>query len=274
MEEKLEKSQKIHHFYKEKDIKKEYKFWNTQLVPQFNQKLPIELGPLKLEFKEEDIRKIPYELPENMEWIDIDITKEEELTKVYDFLNINYYEVDEYKEQYNKEFLRWQFSPIKNSKHKNIFLSIQINKKLIGFFAGLPMKLSVYGKEILVYNITFLCIDKGYRNINLAEIMFKEMFRRSYMEKIYQNIFVTQKLIPKPFCESTYYFKPLNFEDFIKLKENGYLLNGSDIKQFENKRETSYKFRPMEKKDIKSVTKLLYENQKNIKYIVFFLKMK
>ena len=270
MVENLEKNQKIHHFYKEKDIKKEYKFWKTQLVPQFNQKLPIELGPLKFEFKEEDNKKDPYELPDNMEWIDIDITKEEELTKIYDFLNINYYEVDEYKEQYNKEFLRWQFSPIKNNKHKNIFLSIQLNKKLIGFFAGLPMKLSVYGKEIIVYNITFLCIDKAYRTNNLAEIMFKEMFRRSYIEKVYQNIFVTQRLIPKPFSESTYYFKPLNYVDCKNLIKNGYSFNDLDIKQFENKRETTYNFRPMEKKDVKSVTKLLYENQKKYKIYSIF----
>ena len=270
MEDNLQKSKKIHHFYNEKDIKKEYKFWSTQLVPQFNQKLPIELGPLKLEFKEEDIKNTPYELPENMEWVDIDITKEEELTKVYDFLNINYYEVEEYKEQYNKEFLRWQFAPIKKNKHKNIFLSIQINKKLIGFFAGLPMNLSVYGKEILVYNITFLCIDKEYRNMNLAEIMFKEMFRRSYKEKVYQNIFVTQKLIPKPFSESTYYFRPLDFEFYKKLNENGFSLNDLDIKQFEIKGETTSKFRPMEKKDVKSVTKLLYENQKKYKIYSIF----
>jgi len=58
MKENLEKSHKIQHFYQEKDIKKEYKFWNTQLVPQFNKKLPIELGPLKLDFKDEDIKKL------------------------------------------------------------------------------------------------------------------------------------------------------------------------------------------------------------------------
>ena len=39
MEKNLEKNQKIHHFYNEENIKKEYKFWNTQLVPRFNQKL-------------------------------------------------------------------------------------------------------------------------------------------------------------------------------------------------------------------------------------------
>ena len=60
-----------------------------------------------------------------MEWVDIAISKEEELEKVYNFLHENYLENVHYKEQYNKEFLRWQLSPIKNSKHKNILISIQ-----------------------------------------------------------------------------------------------------------------------------------------------------
>ncbi len=242
------KIEKVHHFYNQTEIKKEYKFWDTQLVPPFNEEIPLKLGPIKTDFKEEDLKKEPYELPENMEWVDIDITKEEELDKVYEFLHSNYLEPTEYKEQYNKEFLRWQFSPIKNNKHKNILISIQINKEIIGFFSGLPMKLSVYDKEIIVYNISFLCIDKDYRNHNLAEILFKEMFRRTYMENVYQNIFVSKRLIPKPFAESTYYYVIFDNSQLSKMKE-----------------ETTAKLRPMEKKDIKGVTKLLYENQKKYK---------
>ena len=84
-------------------------------------------------------------------------------TKFYDFLIEHYYEVTEYKEQYSLDFLRWQFSPIKNSPYKNIILSLQKKGKIIGFFSGLPMKLSIYGKEIVVYNISFLCINNNYR---------------------------------------------------------------------------------------------------------------
>ena len=108
------------------------------------------------------------------------------------------------------------------------------------------MKLSVYDKEIIVYNISFLCIDKDYRNHNLAEIMFKEMFRRTYMENVYQNIFVFKRLILKPFAESTYYYV---------------IFDNSQLS--EKKEKTTAKFRPMEKKDIKDVTKLL--NKKKYK---------
>ena len=216
----------IHHFYSEKDIKKEYNFWKTQLVPQFYENPPLELGPIKSEFKEEDLRKEPFELPEkDMEWVIMDITKEGELEKIYNFILKFYYEVEEYKEQYSLEFLKWQFSPIKNSKYKNILLSIQKNNEIIGFFSGLPIKLSVYGKEIVAYNISFLCIDINYRHHKLAEIMFKEMFRRTYLENIFQNIFVSKRLIPKPFAECTYYYKDLKNWKLKKIKKEKLLVN-------------------------------------------------
>ena len=245
----------IHHFYTEKDIKKEYKFWETQLVPKFNENNSDKLGPIKSEIKYEDISKEPIELPEkDMEWVLIDINKKGELEKIYNFLIKNYYEVQEYKEQYSLDFLKWQFSPIENNPHKNILLSIQKKGKIIGFFSGLPLKLSVYGKEILTYNISFLCIDSDYRHKKLAEYMFKEMFRRSYLEKVFQNIFVSRLLIPKPFAECTYYYA--NVKD--------------KVKKYKLKKESSDKFRLMEKKDVKDVYNLISNSQKQFKIYSIF----
>ena len=246
----------IYHYYSEKDIKKKYKFWETQLVPKFNEDITGKLGPIKEEIKEEEISKEPIELPEkDMEWVLIDIKKEGELEKIYNFLFINYIGTLEYKEQYSLDFLKWQFSPIENNPYKNILLSIQKKGKIIGFFSGLPLKLSVYGKEIITYNISFLCIDTNYRNKRLAEYMFKEMFRRSYLEKVFQNIFVSKSLIPKPFAECTYYYG--------ELKEI--------IKKFKlNKKKSVNKFRLMEKKDVKSVCKLISNSQKKFKIYSIF----
>ena len=245
----------IHHFYTEKDIKKEYKFWETQLVPKFNENNSDKLGPIKSEIKYEDISKEPIELPEkDMEWVLIDINKKGELEKIYNFLIKNYYEVQEYKEQYSFDFLKWQFSPIENNPHKNILLSIQKKGKIIGFFSGLPLKLSVYGKEILTYNISFLCIDSDYRHKKLAEYMFKEIFRRSYLEKVFQNIFVSKLLIPKPFAECTYYYA--NVKD--------------KVKKYKLKKKSSDKFRLMEKKDVKDVYNLISNSQKQFKIYSIF----
>ena len=122
----------------------------------------------------------------------------------------------------------------------------------------------------MTYNISFLCIDKDYRFQKLAEIMFKEMFRRTYLDNVYQNIFVSQRLIPKPFAESTYYYRPLHIERIKEMIKYGLYPKDFDIKKVEIKEQTSVKFRPMEKKDVKSVTKLFYESQKKYKIYSIF----
>ena len=122
------------------------------------------------------------------------------------------------------------------------------------------MKLSVYGVELLVYNISFLCIDSNYRHKRLAEIMFKEMFRRTYLENVFQNIFVSKLLIPKPFAECSYYYKDLN-----------YLAHKNEKKKIEEiKSNKSYNFRLMEKRDVKSVCKLISDSQKKFKIYSIF----
>ena len=101
---KQKKRRKIRHFYNKKDIKKDYKFWNSQLVPQFNNKLYIELGPIKTDFTDKDIITPQISLPGEMKWVDMDITKENDLEKIYEFLYLNYIETEDYKEYYIKSF--------------------------------------------------------------------------------------------------------------------------------------------------------------------------
>ena len=88
------------------------------------------------------------------------------------------------------------------------------------------------------------------------------MFRRSYLENVFQNIFVSKLLIPKPFAECTYYYRGLN--------ENEIIIGNKKRKIAEIKSETSYNFRLMEKKDIKSVCKILSDDQKKFKIYSIF----
>jgi glycylpeptide N-tetradecanoyltransferase len=84
--------------------------------------------------------------------------------------------------------------------------------------------------------------------------MFKEMFRRSYLEKVFQNIFVSKLLIPKPFAECTYYYA--NVKD--------------KVKKYKLKKKSSDKFRLMEKKDVKDVYNLISNSQKQFKIYSIF----
>ena len=68
------------------------------------------------------------------------------------------------------------------------------------------------------------------------------MFRRAYLEKVFQNIFVSKLLIPRPFAECSYYYEEVK----------------SIIKKFKiNKNKSLNKFRLIEKKDMKGVCKLI-----------------
>jgi len=244
-----------HHLYSEKDIKKEYKFWDTQLVTHFkDEENPVKIGPIKTDFKEEEI-KYPLKLPEeDLEWVLIDTTKEEELKKIYDFLIKYYYEEDKgFQEQYSVDFLKWQFTPVKSNEHENLILSVQKKGEILGFLSGLPLKLIVYGNEIIAYTLSFFCIKTECRGKKLAQTMIKEMFRRTYVYKVFQSISVSRRLIPRPFAECRYYYSDLK----------------EAIKKFE-KPKSFEQLRLMEKKDVKSVCKLISENQKQFKIYRIF----
>ena len=55
-------------------IKTEYKFWNTQPVPQINRDCKIDFGPIITETNIENVQKDPYTLPEGFEWKDVDLS--------------------------------------------------------------------------------------------------------------------------------------------------------------------------------------------------------
>ena len=53
------------------------------------------------------------------------------------------------------------------------------------------LKLSVYGREIITYNISFLCIDTNYRNKRLAEYvqeLVDEWNNSEYAEKKWLHV--------------------------------------------------------------------------------------
>ena len=78
------------------EIKSEYKFWSEQPVPQFNKDIGVSFGPITKDNKVEEERQEPYSLPEGFEWLDVDVTKENELNRLYEFLKNNYVEDDDH----------------------------------------------------------------------------------------------------------------------------------------------------------------------------------
>ena len=132
--------------HKKSEIKDHYEFWESQPVPQFNKDSPVEFGEIWKDHKVEDLEKEPLALPEGFEWKDVDLSKSNELDKLYEFLKSNYVEDDDhmFRFDYSKDFLKWHLNPpgyypewlisvVREDKVKN-------KKKMVGFIAGLHIK--------------------------------------------------------------------------------------------------------------------------------------
>lgn len=85
-----------------------YKFWQTQPVPKFGEDPKMEEGPLRIQ-KVEDVPKEAAPLVAGFEWVEMDLTSDEEIKEVYELLNGHYVEDDEamFRFNYSPSILRW-----------------------------------------------------------------------------------------------------------------------------------------------------------------------
>ena len=79
--------------HKKSEIKDKYDFWETQPVPQFDKDCEVKFGEIWKDHKKEDLPKKPFDLPEEgLEWQDVDMTQQNQIDKLYEFLKTNYVE--------------------------------------------------------------------------------------------------------------------------------------------------------------------------------------
>ena len=135
-------------------FKRDFKFWGTQPVPQFNKPLEITFGPILKEKNIENIPKEPYTLPEGFEWKNIDINQGNDIDKLYEFLKSNYIDDEShlFGSDYSKDYLKWFLSPPEMNKNWIISVvkedKIKNKKKIIGFISAVPTKLCINDTEM------------------------------------------------------------------------------------------------------------------------------
>ena len=138
--------------HKKSEIKESYPFWETQPVLQFNKESEITFGEIWKDHKVEDQPKEPFALPEpGLEWKDVDMTQQNEIDKLYEFLKTNYVEDEDhmFRFDYSKDFLKWHLTSPNYCKEWLISI-VQLDtkknkKKMVGFIAGIPIKVFIYG---------------------------------------------------------------------------------------------------------------------------------
>lgn len=107
--------------------------------------------------------------------------------EVYDLLVANYVEDHDatLRFDYSIAFLRWALTP--PGYKTNWLFGVRGGKKnkLFGFISGVPVKMSVNGKEMMMAEINFLCVHKNLRSKKLSPVLIKEITRRVHLENIW-----------------------------------------------------------------------------------------
>ncbi|KAJ5075401.1 n-myristoyl transferase [Anaeramoeba ignava] len=254
---------------------KQHEFWKTQPVTQFEEKKTEKNEPIKIQTVEE-IRKEPYPLPKEFEWVLTDLTNKEVLDEVYELLKGNYVEDDEstFRFDYSREFLQWALFIPNYEKDWHIGVRVVQSKKLVGFITGIPVKIKVMDKIVEMAEINFLCAHKLIRSKGLAPLLIKEVTRRINLKGVFQAFYTAGKKIPTPVASSTYFFRPINHKKlldigFFMAEQNMNLQRYQRIYRLPEKPQIP-NLRRFESKDSASVCKLVNNFLSKFKLSIVF----
>jgi glycylpeptide N-tetradecanoyltransferase len=90
--------------------KDEWKFWETQPVPQLGAVIPRGVNESIQPNKPiEEVKKEAISLPDGFKWDEIDLNNKDQLLELYTLLNENYVEDDDnmFRFDYSPGFLKW-----------------------------------------------------------------------------------------------------------------------------------------------------------------------
>ena len=102
------------------------------------------------------------------------------MKEVYELLRDNYVEDSEstFRFDYPVEFIRWALAVPGYQKEWHVGVRVSKTKKLLGFIAGTPVKLSINSQTVKGAEVNYLCVSKKLREKRLAPVLIKELTRR------------------------------------------------------------------------------------------------
>ena len=134
-----------------------------------------------------NVQKEAYALPAGFEWSTIDISKDEEVKELYEFLRDNYVEDHEhtFRFDYPIEFLRWALGVPGYNKEWHVGVRVSKTKKLFGFIAGTPVKLNIGESTIRSALVNYLSVNQKLRKRRLTPVLIKELTRRINLSNVW-----------------------------------------------------------------------------------------
>ncbi|KEI40642.1 uncharacterized protein L969DRAFT_85855 [Mixia osmundae IAM 14324] len=241
-----------------------HKFWATQPVPQLG-KTPekFEEGVIEEDETYTNVRKEPYPLPKDYEWVTMDLTQSTQCQEVYELLTHHYVEDDDamFRFDYSNDFIQWALKPPGYIADHHVGVRVTATRKLVAFITGIPLNLRVRKLSRFCTEINFLCIHKMLRSKRLAPLLIKEITRRCHLIGIYQAIYTAGVFLPTPVATSQYYHRSLNPKHLIEVGFSALPRHSTMarvIKQYELPQNTSLQgLREIESGDVHSVALLL-----------------
>jgi len=256
-----------------------HKFWDDQPVAHSKQQLQtLDVDkPIDPPKTPEDIRQIPYSLPDGFSWYDVDVDNDEELESIYCLLRDHYVEDDDnmFRFDYSKEFLKWALKPPGWKKEWHLSVRSEKGKKpFLGFITAIPANISVQFITHKMVEINFLCIHSKLRKHRLAPVLIKEITRRVNVNNIFQAVYTAGVTLPTPFASCQYYHRSLNPKKLIDvrfsyLKKN--MTMARTIKLYKLPPTTvTIGLRPLQREDCAQAVQLLNNYLKQFKLYMCF----
>ncbi|EZG69603.1 glycylpeptide N-tetradecanoyltransferase [Gregarina niphandrodes] len=258
------------------EVGKPHRFWDSQPVPSVSEALPEDCGVIETKSIDE-VRKTPVPLPDTFEWVELG---EEDLQEIYELLSKHYVEDNAscFRFEYTMESLKWAIFPPDSKRSWTIGIKTMVKtpaldtkataigerkaqRKLVAFISGIPVKINIFGNRIAGGEVNFLCVHKKLRSRRLAPILIKELTRRINLDGVWHALYTAGIFIPRPVTDCRYYHRSMNVAKLVSIGFSA-LRAGESIEEAKKKAQLPDHFtvpgiRPMEEKDVASVTQLL-----------------
>lgn len=258
---------------------KDHKFWQTQPVPKYDEKIMKE-GPIDSAKTPADIPDSPLPLIKDFEWSEVNLDDDSELDELYQLLYENYVEDQDatFRFKYSHEFFKWALKPPGWRKDWHLGVRVKETKKLVAFIAGTPCDLKLTKSDTLIkaVEINFLNIHKKLRSKRLAPVLIKEITRRINKQDIWQALYTGGQVLPSPVTTCRYTHRPINWSKLYDVGFSHLPANQTKAKMvahytLPNKTSTEG-FREMIKSDFEQVYDLLIKFQQRYELVQNFTK--
>lgn len=202
----------------EEAMQKTFKFWSTQPVPKFDEKIE-QNEAIEADKATPEIRSEPYTLPAGFKWEELSLQDPVVLKELYTLLNENYVEDDDamFRFDYQPEFLKWALQPPGWRQNWHVGVRVEKSGLLVGFISAIPGKVRIYEKSPQVVEINFLCVHKKLRSKRVAPVLIREITRRVNLTGIFQAVFTAGVVLPKPISTCRYWHRSLNPKKLIQV---------------------------------------------------------